>query len=92
MLNKDELRKLRTLKATPAMLKAAKDNDIPFCKMVKSSWGQDYKRKYSRKFGYFLRCQNLGPYLKIAIFFSIELNKGIYTPRYELFINLDTEE
>lgn len=92
MLRKVELRKLRTLKATPAMIKAAKDNDVECSKTEKTSYCTIRDRKYKRKYGYFLRCQNLGAYLKIAVFFSVELNKGNYMPYYEIFINPDTGE
>lgn len=92
MIRKDELRKLRTLNATPAMIRVARDNDVEFTKTVKSSRGNTYEKRYERKYGYFLRCQNLGAYLKIAVFFSVELNKGRYAPSYEIFINLDTDE
>lgn len=92
MLRKEELRKLRTLKATPAMIKTAKDNDVEFSKTEKTSYCTIRDRKYKRKYGYFLRCQNLGAYLKIAVFFSVELNKGNDMPYYEIFINPDTGE
>lgn len=92
MIRKDELRKLRTLNATPAMIRAAKDNDIEYTKTVKNSWGINQEREFKRKYGYFLRCQNLGVYLKIAVFFSVELNKGNHAPYYEIFINTETGE
>lgn len=91
-MRKEELRKLRTLNATPAMIQAAKGNDVEFTKMQKNCWGTLKECKFERKYGYFLRCQNLGAYFKIAVFFSVELNKGNYAPYYEIFINPDTGE
>lgn len=40
----------------------------------------------------FLRVQNLGPYMKIAIFRRREMQNGIKTPRYELFLNVTGNE
>lgn len=91
MLKKDELRKLRTLRATPAMIAAAKDNDVITKERMSACYGT-YTREYLRKYGYFLRCQNLGAFLKIAVFFSIEINKGQMDPHYEVFINPETGE
>lgn len=89
MLKKNELRKLRTLRATPAMLKAAKDNDVEFREKVPI---YNYVKICKRKYGCFLRCQSLGGILKVAVFFSVQLNEGKMDPRYEVFINPETGE
>lgn len=81
---KNELRKLRNLNATPKMITLARDNKML---VTDRRWdGTPYKR-IERKYACFLRCQNLNGYLKVAIFLSKDLEAGIKTPRYELFIN-----
>ena len=90
MMIKSELRKLRTLRATPAMIEAAKDNDEEFKEKVPGY--TNYVRTYRRKYGCFLRIQCLSGYIKVAVFFSIQLNKGKTDPNYEVFINPQTGE
>lgn len=91
MLRKEELRKLRTLRVTPAIKDKARGNEEKFEEEVKYSLGT-YKRQYNRKYGCLLRCQNLGAYLKIAVFYSVEVNAGQLDPHYEVFINPETGE
>jgi hypothetical protein len=83
VLVKDELRKLRTLNATKKMMqKAAAD------KGGKNRYGAKTKYEY----GIYLRCQCLSRYLKIAVFATGQLKKGIQTPCYEIFLNPEGEE
>lgn len=86
-MRKEELRKLRTLNATKEMMEKANNNTI---EVEEKSWsGRKVKKKI---YGVFLRCQNLGPYLKVAIFLPGNMEKGITSPRYEIFINQEGKE
>lgn len=51
---KEELKKLRTLKATPKMLEIAK-RDKKESRYVKSIWGYEY-RAVAYEYSLFLRC------------------------------------
>lgn len=87
-MKKEELRKLRTLNATREMMEKAADNAID--KVAKNAYG--WKERVYKKYAMFLRCQCLGKYLKIAVFLPKEMQKGIKSPKYEIFINLEGEE
>lgn len=84
---KAELRKLRTLKATPQMIEKAKENKKT-SREVKYGCIRECKREYA----VFMRCQKLGGYLKIAIFMPEKLAAGAKEPRFELFINVRGRE
>lgn len=81
---KSELAKLRTLNATKEMMQKAKENEVE----IKTKTVANCIRTYKRKYGVYLRCQQLGKYLKIAVFLPKEMIKGIKTPKFEIFINL----
>lgn len=89
-MRKDELRKLRTLKATREMVEKAEKNMMK--ETVKHWWNEKSYEVTLRKYQTFFRCQNLGGYLKIAIFMPENMQKGITTPKYELFINEEGKE
>ena len=82
---KEELKKLRTLHATPKMLQMAKADKIaprPYC-----SWkGRTYTSN-TYEWGLFLRCQQLNGYLKVAIFLPEMMRCGSNMPAFEIFIN-----
>lgn len=86
---KAELRKLRALPATQAMIKAAGEK-IEY----------DEKRWYSNKIKHIvkdkyyklLRIQQLGAYIKIAVFYPKSLQEGIITPTYEIYLNTEGKE
>lgn len=84
---KAELRKLRTLNATKEMVEKAKKGK-----------GQNYKRSYyysknnDATYRLYMRAQNLGPYVKAAIFDAKNLCKDITTPIYEVYINIEGKE
>lgn len=84
---KKELRKLRTLNATPEMIKKAKENEGKYKERVTFGYVREYKRKY----GSYLRCQNLKGYLKIAIFMPKDMIAGKKEPRFEIFIDPENE-
>ncbi len=81
---KKELEKLRTLNATKAMLQALQ---MPG---EEKNW---YSKK-PNKFKYHLaaRCQNLNGYLKISICTREDIDKGIHTPKWDVFINYEGDE
>lgn len=84
---KKELRKLRTLNATPEMIKKAKENE----KESKEKVNYGYTKIYKREYGIYLRCQNLQGYLKIAIFLPKEMIAGKKKPHFEIFIDPKNE-
>ena len=88
-MKKSELRKLRMLYATRAMVKKAKTNDF-------STTEDDYRGKEieitKRSYGYFARGQLLSGILKIAFYPPEWLKDGIRTPRYEVYLNLEGKE
>ena len=53
---------------------------------------QMIEKAESGKYKTLARVQNLNGYVKIAIFFPRELKKGIKTPTYETFINVEGKE
>lgn len=88
MLVKEKLRQLRQLNATETMKKMAESNEGKI--QCKNKWG--YDRVKERKYAWYARCQQINGYLKIAIFQPYNIEKGIYTPQYELFINYTGKE
>lgn len=86
-MRKEVIRKLRTLNATKEMMQKAAENEGE--KRVESGY---YYKVFKRKYAIFMRCQHLGPYLKIAIFIPEEMRTGISSPHFEIFINLDGKE
>lgn len=82
-MRKEPLRKLRTLNATPAIIRRAKEPLL----QEKDGW-KSIKRNYAM----FLRCQHLGRYLKIAVFLPADIQMGKTEPRFEIFINPEGEE
>ena len=83
---KNELRKLRALNATPRMMEKAKLYDIVEDRRYRMGKIEPYSRK-KYKYTQLIRVQNLKGYIKIAVFFPEWMNKGIVTPRYEIFVN-----
>ena len=82
-MRKSELEKLRTLNATPAMIRALQEPGT--------------KRHYSGKINeekYHLaaRCQQLGGYLKVSICTREDISKKVYTPKWDIFINYEGDE
>lgn len=81
---KAKLEKLRTLNATPAMIKAVSQPG-----RKKNYWDEKvHKYKYKN----FARCQNLDGILKISMCTREDLIKGILTPKWDIFINYDGDE
>lgn len=84
-MKKQELRKLRTLNATRAMMdKAMKDTPRT---VRRYSWAHT-----EYKYGIYLRCQNLKGYLKIACFLVGRMKTGNNKPAYEIFIDPENGE
>lgn len=87
-MRKKDLEKLRTLRATPSIVKKI---NLPGEKPISSSYTNS-KRKNEHMYGCALRCQNLGGILKVALFTRKDLNAGKMDPCYEIFINYEGEE
>lgn len=67
------------------MIQKAKNNKIH--EKGKHSW-----ETYTKKFEWFARCQNLGPYIKLAVYEPQTLALGIKTARYEVFIDTKNKD
>lgn len=90
-MRKNELRKLRTLKATPKMMKMAAE-DTPKRETYNYGWsGQGYVRTIYQ-YGLYMRCQTLNGILKVAFFLPESMRLGGSFPAYELYICRDTGE
>lgn len=88
-MRKEQLRKLRKLYATPAMMKKA-GMDVPELVARKNQWRKEDVYRY--KYGIYLRCQVLQGILKVAFFLVEDMRLGLNKPVYELFINKETGE
>lgn len=87
-MKKEELRRLRTLNATPKMMKMAAEDKIQE-RTRTLVWGTAYKVMRYR-YGVYLRCQVLNGLLKVAFFLTEHMKMGANSPVYELFINKET--
>jgi len=87
---KAELKKLRTLKATPKMMELAK-NDKKKKRTITTHYGYQYE-KVSYEYALFLRCQTLKGYLKVAVFFPEHMRCGSNMPAYEIFLHRSAEQ
>lgn len=86
---KAELRKLRALPATQAMIKAAGEK-IEYDE--KRWYSNEIKHIVKDKYYKLLRIQQLGAYIKIAVFYPKSLQEGIRTPTYEIYLNTEGKE
>lgn len=87
-MQKAQLRKLRSLPATPAIVSKAKimvERSQTYWDGVKKTWKE-------RKYSVLSRAQQLGGFIKIAIFLPKDLENNIRTPKYEVFLNVKGEE
>ena len=64
-MNKGELKKLRTLKATKKMMEMAANDAIK--REITGAWSYSHVRE-SYKYGLYMRCQTLNGILKVAFF------------------------
>lgn len=86
---KKELKKLRKLYPTKAMMQKA-GMDVPVLVERKKSCRREGVYKY--KYGIYMRCQVLGGILKTSFFLAENMRLGCKKPAYELFINKETGE
>ena len=86
-MNKEKLRKLRTLKATPGIIRRAK-GDLP--ETEKEKYGTRVSRKGT--YAFYLRCQTLSGFIKLAFFLPSEITKGNVNPVFEIFFNPEAEK
>lgn len=82
-MRKSELEKLRTLNATPAMIRKLKE--------------PGEKRRYdgkinTEKYHLAARCQNLNGMLKISVCTGEDIREKVYTPKWDVFINYAGDE
>lgn len=87
-MRKSDLEKLRTLRATPLMVKKINEPG----KIQVSSYWTSSKRLNKHRYACAMRCQYLGGIIKVALFTPTDLNAGVMDPKYEIFINPEGEE
>ena len=89
---KEKLRKLRALKATPAIVSRAQ-RDMPVYEEVKGWDGKMHKQiKSLHRYGFYLRTQCLQGIVKIAAFTPWMIQQGERYPAFEIFLNVEGEE
>lgn len=87
-MRKEELRKLRSLPATSAIIREAK-----FDIERNESYGWSYKKSWKEpKWKVLCRAQQLGKYIKVALFLPGDIRKGIKTPKYEIYVDTTAED
>lgn len=86
---KAELKKLRTLRATPKMMQMAK-SDKKEMRTITTHWSSYQQKAY--EYSLFLRCQTLRGYLKVAIFLPEQMRCGSNMPAYEIFLHKDARQ
>lgn len=87
-MRKDELRKLRALPATEAMMvKGAQ-----FREVEETLWNHKKRKVIIPAYDVLFRVQNLLGYIKVAVFLPEDIRKDIKNPRYEIFLNTKGEE
>lgn len=88
-MQKEELRRLKRINATPLMVKLAKENDLEKPIVYETAWN---KVKKKTRYDMFIRCQTRGKILMIGLFFPKDLAKGMIIPAYELYLNPEGDE
>lgn len=83
-MKKNELKKLRTLKATPKMLEMAASDTLKNKRCGSNGY---YWFLEAYEYGLYMRCQILQGILKVAFFLPEHLRSGGKLPAYELFIS-----
>ncbi len=83
-MRKELLRKLRSLPATPAIIKAA-SAEIEY--EERYYWKKGSRKVKEAKYNILCRGQQLSGIYKLALFIPENVKKGITTPKYEIFIN-----
>ena len=67
--------------------------DLPHEETYKYWWSnEEHVRTVEAEYAYYMRCQQLGGYLKIAIFFAPLIRAGRMDPSMEVFINPEGNE
>lgn len=83
-MKKNDLKKLRTLKATPKMMTMAASDTLK--NKISGSY-EYYWPSEAYEYGLYMRCQILQGILKVAFFLPEHLRSGGNLPVYELFIS-----
>lgn len=88
-MQKEELRRLKRINATPLMVRLAKRNQLEEALVYNEGWRKVEKKT---RFDMFIRCQTRGRILMVALFFPDELAAGILAPAYEIYFNPEGNE
>lgn len=83
-MRKEELRRLRALPATKAMMEKGKK----YQNLEYKRWDGSKYTTIEPEYDALFRIQTLKGYTKIAIFLPEDMRKDISTPRYEVFLNV----
>ena len=92
-MQKERLRNLRTLKATPAIISRA-SKDLPVYEKCKRWYdsGTYTAIKSLHRYAYYLRLQYLQGIIKVAVFTPWMIQQGESYPAFEIFLNTDGQE
>ncbi|MCM1233487.1 MAG: PcfJ domain-containing protein [Ruminococcus flavefaciens] len=90
-MQKEELRNLKRINATPKMIRMAEGNKQKV--EYRRKYGGDARgKKMNTRYDLFVRCQSRGPYLMVCIFFPEDIAAGEKTPAYEIYCNPEGNE
>lgn len=89
-MQKEELRKLKRINATPKMVQIAMENDQKTTYAPKKGWWDD--KCEDTRYDALVRCQSRGSYLMIAVFSPKRIQRGELTPACEIYCNPEGDE
>ncbi len=89
-MQKERLRNLKRIYATPKMVRMAKENKQQVTYRAKHNW--DREINMCGLYDVFVRCQTRGPYLMVCLFFPDDIAKGEKVPAYEIYCNPEGDE
>ena len=89
-MQKEELRSLKRINATPKMVRMARDNERKV--EYQSVLHDEIYLERNTVYDLMVRCQSRGAYLMICIFLPEKIAKGELTPTYEVYCNLEGRE
>lgn len=88
-MQKEMLRGLKRIYATPAMIRNAQNNMLDEPIIYDCGW---HTYKYDTKYDLMIRCQSRGKILMIAVFLPQNIAKGYKYPNYEIYCNPEGDE
>lgn len=87
-MRKEELRNLKRINATPAMVQLAKNNNKKM--QYKTQYGGCIER--NTVYDIMVHCQTRGKYLMVCVFLPEQVERGELAPAYEIYCNPEGDE